>query len=122
METIHHLYIARLKDYIDEAIYCAFRERYLECVRMLNGLEKTLERNLATSERRWPTSPEPQTPSLSHPFRARADVSDDHALQFPSDVAEDDDAPFGIVDGAEERDALDDGFLHRRQDGADVCK
>ena len=63
METIHHLYIARLKDYIDEAIYRAFRERYLECVRMLNGLEKTLERNFATSDRRWPPNPEAQTPT-----------------------------------------------------------
>lgn len=52
-ETIHHLFIARLKDYIDEKVYTEFRERYKECIRMLNGLEKTLERKVPERERRW---------------------------------------------------------------------
>ena len=30
-----------------------YRERYQECIRMLNGLEKTLERKLPVSDRRW---------------------------------------------------------------------
>ena len=52
-ETIHHLFIARLKGYITEEIYQSFRGRYKECIRMLNGLEKTLERKLPPSEQRW---------------------------------------------------------------------
>jgi four helix bundle protein len=54
LETIHHLYIAKLKSYIDNEIYNGFCNRYLECVRMLNGLEKTLEQQLDESSRRWP--------------------------------------------------------------------
>jgi four helix bundle protein len=52
-ETIHHLFMARLKGYITEKIYLAFRERYKECIRMLNGLEKTLERKVPERDRRW---------------------------------------------------------------------
>jgi four helix bundle protein len=59
LETIHHLYIAKLKSYIDNEIYNSFRNRYLECVRMLNGLEKTLEQQLDESCRRWPTEENP---------------------------------------------------------------
>jgi four helix bundle protein len=59
LETIHHLYIAKLKKYIDNEIYNEFRNRYLECVRMLNGLEKTLEQQLDESSRRWPTEENP---------------------------------------------------------------
>ncbi len=59
LETIHHLYIAKLKSYIDNEIYNGFRNRYLECVRMLNGLEKTLEQQLDESSRRWPTEENP---------------------------------------------------------------
>ena len=54
LETIHHLYIAKLKDYTSQEEYDAFRGRYLECVRMLNGLEKTLEKQISGSHRRWP--------------------------------------------------------------------
>ena len=46
LETIHHLYMAKLKSYLSDDSYSALRERYRECVRMLNGLEKTLERRL----------------------------------------------------------------------------
>ena len=52
-ETIHHLYMAKLKGYITENIYLEFRGRYKECIRMLNGLEKTLERKLPERKRRW---------------------------------------------------------------------
>ncbi len=53
-ETIHHLYIAKLKRYVDERIYNSFRGRYKRCIRMLNGLERTLEKRLPQSQRRWP--------------------------------------------------------------------
>ena len=52
-ETIHHLYVASLKHYIKKSDYRAFRERYRECIRMLNGLERTLEKQLPERERRW---------------------------------------------------------------------
>ncbi len=58
-ETIHHLYIARLNGYINEEAYLSFRERYFECIRMLNGLEHSLERRLPAAERRWPHDPSP---------------------------------------------------------------
>ena len=52
-ETIHHLFMAKLKRYITENTYMDFRGRYKECIRMLNGLEKTLERKVPERERRW---------------------------------------------------------------------
>lgn len=52
-ETIHHLFMAREKAYITVEVYKSFRARYKECIRMLNGLEKTLERKLPEGERRW---------------------------------------------------------------------
>jgi four helix bundle protein len=57
LETIHHLYMACLKRYLDEPTFCGFRDRYDECVRMLNGLEQSLERQLPPQERRWPDLP-----------------------------------------------------------------
>lgn len=57
LETVHHLYIARLKHYVTNAQYEEFRQRYLECVRMLNGMEKTLERQLQENSHRWPHPP-----------------------------------------------------------------
>jgi four helix bundle protein len=56
-ETIHHLYIANLKGYVAAAILEQFRDRYEECIRMLNGLERTLEQQLPPHERRWPAAP-----------------------------------------------------------------
>jgi len=56
-ETIHHLYMAHLKGYESREDYERFRERYQECIRMLNGLERTLERQLPDRERRWPEQP-----------------------------------------------------------------
>jgi four helix bundle protein len=55
-ETIHHLFMAKLKGYITEEIYQEFKGRYRECIRMLNGLEKTLERKIQKQERRWQLS------------------------------------------------------------------
>ncbi len=60
LETVHHLYIAKLKRYLPEEDYDGFRLRYMECVRMLNGLEKTLERQLDATFRRWPTQSDVQ--------------------------------------------------------------
>ena len=56
LETVHHLYIGKIKNYVKDATFESYRERYEECVRMLNGLEKNLEKQLPESERRWPTS------------------------------------------------------------------
>ena len=52
-ETIHHLFMAKLKGYISEEVYLEFRNRYKECIRMLNGLEKTLEQKIPKREQRW---------------------------------------------------------------------
>jgi four helix bundle protein len=52
-ETIHHLFMAKLKGYLPEKGYTEFRDRYKECIRMLNGLEKTLESKLPERERHW---------------------------------------------------------------------
>ena len=57
-ETVHHLFMAKLKGYITEEIYRGFRNRYKECIRMLNGLEKTLERKVPEKDRRWQVSEE----------------------------------------------------------------
>jgi four helix bundle protein len=58
-ETVHHLFMAKLKGYISEEIYLEFRRRYKECIRMLNGLEKTLERKVPKQEQRWQILEEP---------------------------------------------------------------
>jgi four helix bundle protein len=52
-ETIHHLHIAHRKGYLPAHTFAALCERYEECVRMLNALERTLERNLPPTEQRW---------------------------------------------------------------------
>lgn len=54
LETIHHLYIARMKGYITQEIYAQLRDRYEECVRMLNGLERAFERQLPETNHHWP--------------------------------------------------------------------
>ena len=53
VETIHHLYIAKLKNYITESVYLSYKNRYQESVRMLNGLERNLEQKLPMKDRRW---------------------------------------------------------------------
>jgi four helix bundle protein len=57
-ETIHHLFMAKLKKYITEQTYLKYRSRYKECIRMLNGLEKTFERKIPEREGRWQISEE----------------------------------------------------------------
>ena len=57
-ETVHHLFMANLKGYIPEGTYQDFKNRYKECIRMLNGLEKTLERKLPEIDRRWQVAEE----------------------------------------------------------------
>ena len=57
-ETIHHLFMAKLKGYLTEKVYLEFKGRYRECIRMLNGLEKTLERKIPERERRWQVTEE----------------------------------------------------------------
>ena len=59
-ETIHHLFIAKLKAYISPDVYIEYRERYEECIRMFNGMERTIEMQLPESDRRWPS----RTPGL----------------------------------------------------------
>ena len=47
-----------LKGYVTEEVYQDFRDRYRECIRMLNGLEKTLEQKIPKRERRWQVTEE----------------------------------------------------------------
>jgi len=56
LETVHHLYIALRKGYITRKLFEVYRRRYQECVRMLNGLERTLERQLPPDLHRFPES------------------------------------------------------------------
>ena len=65
-ETIHHLFMAKLKGYITKSNYLTFRDRYKECIRMLNGLEKTLERKVPARERRWHIAEEPALFSVNY--------------------------------------------------------
>jgi hypothetical protein len=53
--------MAREKRYITAEVYESFRAKYKECIRMLNGLEKTLERKLPEGERRWVVKEHPET-------------------------------------------------------------
>ncbi len=61
LETVHHLFIGQLKGYLASPVYDSFRARYDECIRMLNGLERSLEKHLPPGDRRFPdnSSPEP---------------------------------------------------------------
>jgi four helix bundle protein len=54
LETVHHLYMSKLKGYINGNTYQQYRNRYMECIRMLNGMEKTIERHLDAHLHRWP--------------------------------------------------------------------
>ena len=58
-ETIHHLYMAKLKGYITDQVYIKFRDRKKECIRILNGLERTLEQKVPERKRRWQLEEEP---------------------------------------------------------------
>jgi four helix bundle protein len=65
LESVHHLYIALRKGYITNDCFGSLRQRYEEFVRMLNGLERTLERQLDGNDRRFPElqTTAPQSPS-----------------------------------------------------------
>ena len=63
-ETVHHLRIALLKGYIPQKTLDEVGERYRECARMLNGLERSLERHLPSTDRRFP-EPVTQGPDRS---------------------------------------------------------
>jgi four helix bundle protein len=76
-ETIHHVCMAMLKGYIAENIYLAIKGRYKECTRMLNGLERTLERKLPERERRW------QVKEESFEYGSNGDI---HSQGWPVDV------------------------------------
>jgi four helix bundle protein len=52
-ESIHHLYMSQRKGYIKSQLYEEFRDRLLECIRMLNGLERNYEKQLPPEGRRW---------------------------------------------------------------------
>ncbi|RLB85539.1 MAG: hypothetical protein DRH24_01770 [Deltaproteobacteria bacterium] len=45
--------IKRETGYITEKVYLEIRGGYKECIRMLNGLEKKLDRKIPERERRW---------------------------------------------------------------------
>jgi len=57
LETVHHLYVALLKTYISREIFESYNDRYQECVRMLNGMERNLEQQLDADQRKWSASP-----------------------------------------------------------------
>jgi four helix bundle protein len=59
-ETPHHLFMAHMKQYIGKDVYDDIRERYEECIRMLNGMERTLEQQLPAHDRRFPSTTEPK--------------------------------------------------------------
>jgi len=46
--------------YISHGEYREFQYRYKECIRMLNGLERTLERKVPEKDRRWQVAEETQ--------------------------------------------------------------
>lgn len=54
-ETIHHLYIAAMKGHLDRETFEDYRQKYKQCIRMLNGLEKKLEEKLPQQDQRWST-------------------------------------------------------------------
>lgn len=52
-ETIHHLFMASKKGYVERHLFEMYRSRYKQCIRMLNGLERKLEEKLPENEQRW---------------------------------------------------------------------
>jgi four helix bundle protein len=81
-ETIHHLFVAHLKGYESKETYERFRERYQECVRMLNGIERALERYLPERERRWPE----QTPGSGSGEKGSGFAVQEEPLAYHTDV------------------------------------
>jgi four helix bundle protein len=60
-ETIHHLFMTKLKGYMSEEIYSEIKIRFKEFIPILNGLEKTLERKIPKQEQRWQIAEKPAT-------------------------------------------------------------
>jgi len=54
-ETIHHMFMAFKKHYIDRKTFDSIRDSYKQCIRMLNGLERSLEKYVPAQDRRWPS-------------------------------------------------------------------
>ena len=76
-ETIHHLFMAKkLKRYIYRPIYGSYSSLDKECIRILNGLERSLEKHLPEAELRWP--PE----HVQHPRRCDTHKRDLTQRQF----------------------------------------
>ena len=46
----------RLEDLVVYQTYEEYRARYQECIRMRNGMDRTLETQLPAPDRRWPQS------------------------------------------------------------------
>jgi hypothetical protein len=46
--------MAHLKGYESQATSEEYRTRFQECIRMLDGRQRTLEKQLPESDRRWP--------------------------------------------------------------------
>ena len=59
LESIHHFYMAFRKEYVSQQKFEEIRDRYEECIRMLNGLERTYEQQLPESARDWPAREQP---------------------------------------------------------------
>jgi four helix bundle protein len=90
-ETVHHLFMAKLKGYITEKVYLEFRNRYKECIRMLNGLEKTLEHKVPERDRRWQITEETamfnandELPHIGWPNIADQVLVEDHVAESTS--------------------------------------
>ncbi len=78
-ETIHHLFMAKLKGYLTETNYEEYQSRYKECIRMLNGLEKVLERKIPKSARRW---------EIDESVTEYGHYNDESAIPWPAPASE----------------------------------
>jgi hypothetical protein len=58
--------MAKLKGYIKDEVFLSFQTRYKECIRMLNGLEKTFERKVSEKDRRWHIAEESKEYSINN--------------------------------------------------------
>ena len=66
-ETVHHLLIAHRKLYINETQFNDFKTRYSECIRILAGLERNLERSLPHADHKYTREPSAPYPSINSP-------------------------------------------------------
>ena len=97
-ETIHHLFMAHLKGYETKETYERFRDRYQECIRMLNGIERKLEQYLPERDRRWPDQKVQAAGSVGHDEGSRFSARDgDSRLKKDSDRLKEESADYGDV-------------------------